>query len=211
MQKFTRLFGTAVPLRKANIDTDVIIPAKRLVGYQRDELGTFAFEPLRFHAHGDEDPESVFNQPRYRDATILVTDENFGCGSSRESAVWALMAYGFRCIIAPSFGDIFENNAFQNGLLLVRLRKNQVDRIGAELDDAVSPVMTVDLGKEIVVTPAGMTLSFAINSEKREALLSGRDEIAMTLARDAEIGAYQACDRALRPWVYETAPARSTD
>jgi 3-isopropylmalate/(R)-2-methylmalate dehydratase small subunit len=107
MQKFTQVSGVAAPLMKANIDTDVIIPVKRLIGYQRHELGAFAFEAYRYRPDGSENPEFVLNQPRYRDAKILVTGENFGCGSSRESAVWALASFGFRCIIAPGFGDIF--------------------------------------------------------------------------------------------------------
>ncbi|MGN6572155.1 MAG: 3-isopropylmalate dehydratase small subunit [Pseudolabrys sp.] len=206
MEKFTSVTGIAAPLMRANIDTDVIIPVKRLIGYQRHELGAFALEGYRFRLDGSENPDFVLNQPRFRDAKILVTAENFGCGSSRESAVWALAGYGFRCIIAPGFGDIFHNNAFQNGLLLIRLPRGEVDPIAEELASAPSPVMTVDLQSCTVTTPTGGTLSFDIDGERRQALLEGRDEIAMTLLRDAEIEAFQQRDRAARPWIYQTAP-----
>ena len=206
MEKFTQLSAGAAPLMRPNIDTDTIIPVKRLIGYQRHELGAFALEPYRFRPDGSENPDFVLNQPRYRGAKILITAENFGCGSSRESAVWALMAYGFRCIIAPGFGDIFHNNAFQNGLLPIRLPREEVDRIAEELAGAPSPAMTVDLHSCTIATPAGRTVAFEIDGERRQALLEGRDEIAMTLLRDADIAAFQIHDRVARPWIYQTAP-----
>ena len=207
MEKFTQLSALAAPLMRPNIDTDAIIPVKRLIGYQRHELGAFALEPYRFRADGSENPDFVLNQPRYRGAKILVTAENFGCGSSRESAVWALMAYGFRCVIAPGFGDIFTNNAFQNGLLLIRLPREEVDRIAEELGGAPSPAMAIDLQSCTITTPAGRQLEFQIDGERRRALLEGRDEIAMTLLRDADIAAFQSHDRVARPWIYQTVPA----
>ena len=207
MEKFTQLSALAAPLMRPNIDTDAIIPVKRLIGYQRHELGAFALEPYRFRADGSENPDFVLNQPRYRGAKILVTAENFGCGSSRESAVWALMAYGFRCVIAPGFGDIFTNNAFQNGLLLIRLPREEVDRIAEELGGAPSPAMAIDLQSCTITTPAGRQLEFQIDGERRQVLLEGRDEIAMTLLRDADIAAFQSHDRVARPWIYQTVPA----
>ena len=207
MEKFTQLSALAAPLMRPNIDTDAIIPVKRLIGYQRHELGAFALEPYRFRADGSENPDFVLNQPRYRGAKILVTAENFGCGSSRESAVWALMAYGFRCVIAPGFGDIFTNNAFQNGLLLIRLPREEVDRIAEELGGAPSPAMAIDLQSCTITTPAGRQLEFQIDGERRQALLEGRDEIAMSLLRDADIAAFQSHDRVARPWIYQTVPA----
>jgi len=206
MQKFTHVTGVAAPLMKANIDTDVIIPVKRLIGYQRHELGAFALEAYRFRLDGSENPDFVLNQPRYRDAKILITGENFGCGSSRESAVWALAAFGFRCIIAPGFGDIFTNNAFQNGLLLIVLPKMQVDRIAGEAQSAKSPVMTIDLETTTISTPSGERMLFEIDGERRQALLEGRDEISMTLTRDADIRTFQERDRMARPWIYQTTP-----
>lgn len=206
MQKFTRVTGTAMPLMKANIDTDVIIPAKRLVGHKREELGAFAFEAHRYRPDRSDNPDFILNQPRYRNAEILVTGENFGCGSSRESAVWALAGYGFRCVIAPSFGDIFTNNAYQNGMLLIRLPNDEVERLAADVENAVLPVMTVDLEKQLITAPSGAQTLFEIGAERRQALLEGHDEIAMTLTRDAEIRAFHERDRAARPWIYQTGP-----
>ncbi|MBM3526818.1 MAG: 3-isopropylmalate dehydratase small subunit [Alphaproteobacteria bacterium] len=206
MQKFTRVTGIAAPLMKANIDTDVIIPAKRLVGHRRDELGAFAFEAHRYQPDRTDNPEFVLNRPRYRGAKILVAGENFGCGSSRESAVWALAGFGFRCVIAPSFGDIFTNNAFQNGMLLIRLPSEQAERLAAALESCVDPTMTVDLERRVVTEPSGTEMPFEIDAELRQALLEGRDEIGMTLAREAEILAFQERDRAARPWIYRPRP-----
>ncbi len=204
MEKFTRVTGIAAPLMKANIDTDVIIPAKRLVGHQRGELGAFAFEAYRYRPDRTDNPDFVLNLARYRGAKILITGEHFGCGSSRESAVWALAGFGFRCVIAPSFGDIFTNNAFQNGMLLIRLPKEQVDRLAAEIESGSTPAMTVDLQSRTVTAPSGAETPFEIDAERRQALLEGRDEIGMTLARDADILAFQERDRAARPWIYQT-------
>lgn len=205
MQKFTVVTGKAAPLLKANIDTDVIIPAKYLVGMQRSQLGAHAFEAFRYKPDRTENPDFVLNQPRYRDAQVLVTGENFGCGSSRESAVWALAGIGMRCVIAPSFGDIFFNNAFQNGMLLIRLPKEVVEQIAAELEGPAEPAVTVDLEQQVVVMPSGARIAFEIDAERRQALLEGRDEIGMTLTRDAEIRAFQERDRDVRPWIYRTA------
>lgn len=204
MQKFIRVTGTAAPMMKANIDTDVIIPAKRLVGHQRSELGAFAFEAYRHRPDRTDNPEFILNQPRYRGAQILVAGENFGCGSSRESAVWAMAGFGFRCVIAASFGDIFFNNAFQNGMLLVRLPAAQVERLAAEVESAAAPTMTVDLQKQSIAAPSGAEIPFEIDAERRQALLEGRDEIGMTLTREAEIRAFQERDRSARPWIYQT-------
>jgi 3-isopropylmalate/(R)-2-methylmalate dehydratase small subunit len=206
MQKFTCVVGTAAPFVKANIDTDLIIPANRLVGYHRDELGGFAFEAYRYRANRSDNPDFVLNKPRYRGAQILVSGENFGCGSSRESAVWALTGFGFRCVIAPSFGDIFANNAFQNGMLLICLPQEQIEHLAAELESSPSPAMTVDLSTQTITAPSGEVTSFEIDAERREALLEGRDEIGMTLMRDASIRAFQERDRSTRPWIYQTKP-----
>lgn len=204
MQKFTTVAGPAAPLMKANIDTDVIIPAKCLVGHRRDELGAFCFEAFRYRSDRSLNPDFVLNQPRYRDAQVLVTGENFGCGSSRESAVWALAGIGIRCVIAPGFGDIFFNNAFQNGMLLIRLPKDQVERLAGELERAATSTVTVDLQKQVIASPSGEQIPFEVDSERRQALLEGRDEIGMTMTRDQEIRAFQERDRGLRPWIYQT-------
>ena len=204
MEKFTRLTGAAAPLLRANIDTDVVIRINRLIGYKRGELGPFAFEAWRYRPDGSENPDFPLNQPKYRAARILVAGENFGCGSSREAAVWSLVDFGFRCVIAPSFGDIFTMNCFQNGVLSIRLLKEQVERIGAELDAAADPAMTVDLKAQTITTPAGTRIAFEIDPDKRQALLEGIDEIGMTLKLDAQIRAHQQRDRGARPWIYRS-------
>lgn len=195
---------------KPNIDTDVIIPVKRLIGYRRHELGAFALEPYRFRTDGSENPDFVLNQPRYRGAKILVTAENFGCGSSRESAVWALASFGIRCIIGVGFGDIFYSNAFQNGLLLIRLPRDVVDQIVNDIERAPSPSVTVDLQACMIITPSQQRIIFELDGERRQALLEGHDEIGMTLMREADIRAFQERDRSARPWIYETARRRGS-
>ncbi len=201
MEKFTRLTGPAAPLMRPNINTDVVIPMHRLIGTKRGEFGPYAFEPWRY-TDGKENPEFPLNQPRYRQSKILVTAENFGCGSSREHAVWSLMDLGLKCVIAPSFGDIFYNNCFQNGMLPIRLPAQAVAQIAAELAAAPSPDMTVDLEAQTVTTPEGATIPFEIEPDRRAGLIAGLDEIGMTLTLEAAIRAHQREDRQARPWIY---------
>jgi 3-isopropylmalate dehydrogenase len=202
MEKFTRVTGAAAPLMRINVDTEVIIPMNRLVGHKREELGPFCFEPWRYLGEGRENPDFVLNQPRFRSAKVLVAGENFGCGSSREHAVWSLSAFGFRCVIAPSFGDIFHSNCFQNGVLPIRLPEDQVKTLAAELEAAAQPHLTVDLETQTIVAPSGRTIAFEIDAERRDALLEGLDEIGMTLKLDAQIRAHRRHDVADRPWMY---------
>jgi 3-isopropylmalate dehydrogenase len=204
MEKFTRLTGNAAALMRTNVDTEVVIPIHRLIGHSRAELGRFAFEPWRYQADGSENPDFPLNRPRYRAAKILVTGENFGCGSSREHAVWALHAFGLRCVIAPSFGDIFFNNCFQNGVLPIRLAQDEVDRLAAEIESAAAPTVTVDLETQTVTTPTGKVLRFDIDQERRQGLLEGLDEIGLTLKLEPAIRAHQRRDRDERPWIYRT-------
>lgn len=205
MEKFTTVAGPAVPLLRPNIDTDVIIPIQRLVGSGRTGLGPYAFERLRYAEDGTENPDFVLNRPQYRGSPILLAGPNFGCGSSREGAVWALMGMGFRAVLAPSFGDIFHNNCFQNGMLPVILPEDVIRRIAAETEAAQGARHTVvDLARQVVVTPEGAEIPFAIDARKREALLEGLDDIALTLRLGQHIAAWQAADRAARPWVWET-------
>ena len=202
MDKFTRVTGAAVPLMRINIDTEVIIPINRLIGHKRGELGPFCLEPWRYALDGSENPEFVLNQPRYRAANILVAGDNFGCGSSREHAVWSLADFGFRCIIAPSFGDIFYWNCFQNGVLPIRLPENHIKELAAEIEAAEQPLVTVDLETQTITTPSGRKVTFTTDPERRDALLEGLDEIGMTLKLDAQIRAHQGRDRESRPWIY---------
>ena len=204
MQKFTTVSGPAAPLLAANVDTDVIIPIQRLVGSGRTGLGPHAFERLRYREDGSENPDFVLNRPQYRGSPILLAGANFGCGSSREGAVWALMGMGFRAVLAPSFGDIFFNNCFQNGLLPVILPEEAIRRIAAETEAAQGAGhTTVDLLRQVVVTPAGEEIPFAVDPRKREALLEGFDDIALTLRLRDRIAAWQAADRAARAWAWE--------
>ena len=202
MDKFVRVTGAAAPLMRINIDTEVVIPMNRLVAHKRGELGRYCFEAWRYGPDGSENPEFVLNKPRYREARILVAGENFGCGSSREHAVWSLSDFGFRCVIAPSFGDIFYWNCFQNGVLPIRLPENQVKELAAEIETSENATMTVDLETQSITTPAGRKVAFTGDPERHLALLEGLDEIGMTLKLDAQIRAHQARDRESRPWIY---------
>jgi 3-isopropylmalate dehydrogenase len=205
MTPFTTVTGIAVAVPRANIDTDVLIPINRLIDHAPEALGPFLFEPWRFLPDGSPDPAFALNQPRYSGAQLLVTGENFGCGSSREHAVWATVAFGFRCVIAPSFGDIFRANCFQNGVLPLTLPVAEVAAITDELGDpTIEPTMTVDLVGQRVVTPSGRTIAFAFDPERREALLEGLDDIGMTLKLTAAIRDFEAADTEARPWNYRT-------
>ena len=201
MERFTKLTGVAVPLMRANIDTDVIIPIDRMIGHDRKDLGRFAFEALRYLDRKEENPDFVLN--RRRGAKILIAGPNFGCGSSREGAVWALWEYGIRCVIAPSFGDIFFNNCFKNGLLPIVLPAARVEELARQVAAAPEPaLLTVDLERRVIQTADGGEVAFEVAAAEREALLAGLDPIGMTLTRERDIAAFQARDRERRPWIY---------
>ncbi len=205
MEKFTTVSGPAAPLLAANVDTDVIIPIQRLLGSGRTGLGPHAFERLRYASDGAENPDFVLNRPPYRDSPILLAGPNFGCGSSREGAVWALMGLGVRAVLAPSFGDIFFNNCFQNGLLPVVLPAEAIARIAAETAAAQGARhTTIDLADQVVIAPGGERIPFPIDARKKEALLEGLDDIALTLRLKDRINAWQAADRARRGWAWES-------
>jgi 3-isopropylmalate/(R)-2-methylmalate dehydratase small subunit len=205
MDKFATLNSVAAPILRENIDTDVIIPISRLVGNSvRGTLGQWCFTPLRYRPDGSENPEFVLNREPYRGAQILLTGVNFGCGSSREGAVWALYEMGIRCVIGSSFGDIFFNNCFQNGLLPVVLNRQTVESLAREVEASQGAGrISVDLAEMTVTAPSGKRHSFAVEPARREALLEGLDEIDLTLKRASEIAAFQARDRQQRPWVHE--------
>ncbi len=202
MEKLTVLTGVAAPLLVPNINTDVIIRIERMSKHPKGELGPWALEALRFDSAGREQPDFILNRAQFRTARILLAGANFGCGSSREMAVWALQEYGFACIVAPSFGDIFFNNCLQNGVLAIRLPAAIIERIAARVlqggDDAT---VTVDLERQ-EIRHAGETIAFEIEPLARQALLQGLDPIAVTMQREPEIAAFQARDRLARPWLY---------
>lgn len=199
MQKFETVEGVAAPMLRANVDTDLIIRIERLVGTGRTGLGQHAFEQLR------SEPDFILNKPAYRDSPILLAGANFGCGSSREGAVWALMGAGIACVIAPSFGDIFHANCFQNGLVPVVLPEAEIRALARETEDSQGVGRTrVDLARQVVVTPSGRELPFAVDASRRAALLEGLDDVALTLKRREEILAWQARDQAARPWAWHS-------
>ena len=192
MQAFTTLSGTAVPFGAANVDTDVIIPSRFLKTITREGLGAGAFASLR------EDPDNIFDTERHRGAPILIAGDNFGCGSSREHAPWALADMGFRVVIAPSFADIFGGNAFKNGMLLVALPQEAIDRL---MEVAKTDPITVDLENQVVTTPFQDRFAFDIDPFRKHCLMNGLDEIGLTLAMGQKIDAHEARLADERPWV----------
>ena len=190
MEKFHKLDAVAVPIAAPNVDTDQIVPARFLRKPRHAGYGGFLFHDLRFGDGGAEKPGFVLNQPAYRGARILVTEKNFGCGSSREHAVYALWDYGFRAVIAPSFGDIFFNNCFKNGLLPIVLPAEHVAALQAELQRPGVQVI-VDLERQQVIAPSGTLYPFDVDPFRKQCLLEGLDEIALTLGHDGEIAAFE--------------------
>jgi 3-isopropylmalate/(R)-2-methylmalate dehydratase small subunit len=201
---FTKLSAIAAPIMRSNIDTDVIIRIERIVGNSvRGTLGKWGFGSLRYLPDGSENPEFIFNREPYRKAEILITGPNFGCGSSREAAVWSLQEMGIRAIIGSGFGDIFFANCFQNGILPIIVDKEIVDGLAAEVENTQgSGRIGVDLQEQTITSPSGERHSFDIDPRRRAGLLEGLDEIALTLRREHEIQAFQASDRAERPWIH---------
>ncbi|HXE00651.1 MAG TPA: 3-isopropylmalate dehydratase small subunit [Hyphomicrobium sp.] len=202
MDKFTVLTGVAAPLPIRNVDTDMIIPKQFLKTIKRTGLGKSLFYEMRYdNATGNEIADFVLNKPQYRNATILVTGDNFGCGSSREHAPWALLDFGIRCVIAPDFADIFYNNCFQNGILPIKLPQDDVDKL---LDDAgrgANATLTIDLEKQEIRGPDGGVIKFDIDSFRKHCLLNGLDNIGLTLKKDAAITSFETSTASTRPWL----------
>jgi 3-isopropylmalate/(R)-2-methylmalate dehydratase small subunit len=209
MEKLRTLTSKAAPLMLANIDTDVITPMRRLVAHSGPALARYAFEPLRYLGGdadlGEPNPDFIMNQPAFQQSKVLITGENFGCGSSRETAVKVLADLGYRCVIGSSFGEIFYNNCFQNGILPIVLPLEQVGSLAAEALETADGggVVTVNLETCTITTQLGNTIPFEVNALRREALLQGLDAIGVTLQREDAIAAFQAEDRQTRPWVYQ--------
>ena len=203
MEKFSTLTAVAAYYPRANVDTDLIIRVERCAKVEKQDLGQYAFEMARFLPDGTDNPAFPLNHEPFRKAQILVGNINFGCGSSREMAVWAIAGLGIRCVIAPSFGDIFFSNCFQNGLLPVVLPQEVIEKLGAMLvADPARAMVTVDLGRQKVIAPDGAELGFEIEPLRKKALLEGLDEIGLTQLHEPEIAAFQQKDRLKRPWVY---------
>jgi len=200
MEPFRRLDAIAAPMAAANVDTDQIIPARFLWRARSDGWGHLLFHDLRFSEDGSEKP-FVLNRAEYRDARVLVTGRNFGCGSSREHAVWSLYDYGFRAVIAPSFGDIFFNNSFQNGFLPIVQPPEVCEALCRALEDEPGAHLAVDLSAETIVAPDGGALGFAIDPFRRDCLLAGTDEVRFTLAQIDEIDAFEGTHQGRMPWL----------
>ena len=201
MQKFTKLTGIAAPLPMMNVDTDMIIPKQFLKTIARTGLGKNLFDEMRFDQDGNEISSFVLNQPAYRNAQILVAGENFGCGSSREHAPWALLDFGIRVVIAPSFADIFYNNCFKNGILPIVLPQDQVDMLMEDAARGANATVTVDLENQTISGPDGGTIAFDVDPFRKHCLINGLDDIGLTLEKAAAIDAFEARAAAERPWV----------
>jgi 3-isopropylmalate/(R)-2-methylmalate dehydratase small subunit len=201
MQKFTTLTGVAAPLPLRNVDTDMIIPKQFLKTIKRTGLGKSLFFELRFDQAGKEVEDFVLNQPAYRKARILVTGENFGCGSSREHAPWALMDFGIRCIIAPDFADIFYNNCFQNGILPIKLPQADVDKLMDDASRGANATLTIDLEAQEIRGPDGGVIHFDIDPFRKHCLLNGLDNIGLTLEKQKAIESFEEKARTARPWL----------
>ena len=202
MEKFTKLTGTAAPMNMINIDTDQIIPKLHLRTIKRTGLGKVVFEELRFNTDGSEKPEFVLNQEPYRNAQIIVAGDNFGCGSSREHAPWALLDFGVRCVISTSFADIFYNNCFKNGILPVTVSKDELEALMADAADRENPELTVDLESQEITRPNGAKIKFKIDEFRRDCLLNGLDDIGLTMQKAEMIDAFEENQRAQQPWLY---------
>jgi 3-isopropylmalate/(R)-2-methylmalate dehydratase small subunit len=198
MEKFTTLTTVAAVLDRPNVDTDLIIPKQFLKRIERAGFGQFVFNDLRFRPDGTKDPDCPLNQERYKGAGILVSRENFGCGSSREHAPWALMDFGFRAIISPSFANIFENNSFKNGLLLIVLAADVTERLIALIEANPGYQLNIDLAAQTVSGPSGFSARFDIDPFRKELLLNGWDDISLTMKKEAAISAYEAARQ--KPW-----------
>lgn len=201
MDKFTTLTAVAAPLNMINVDTDMIIPKDYLKTIERTGLGTGLFSEQRYHDDGSDNPDFVLNKPAYRDAKILVTGDNFGCGSSREHAPWALLDFGISCVISTSFADIFHNNCFKNGILPITVSKDELDRLMDDAERGANAVLTVDLEAQEIRGPDGGVITFEIDPFKKHCLLNGLDEVDLTLAKASQIDDYERRAALERPWV----------
>ncbi|TGD67622.1 3-isopropylmalate dehydratase small subunit [Tabrizicola sp. WMC-M-20] len=200
MDKFTTLTGIAAPMPLVNIDTDMIIPKQFLKTIQRSGLGKNLFDEMRYTEGGAEIPDFVLNQPAYRSAEIIVAGDNFGCGSSREHAPWALLDFGIRCVIATSFADIFYNNCFKNGILPIVMPQDVVDVLMTDARKGANARMTVDLETQTVTTSDGQSFGFDVDSHRKHCLLNGLDDIGLTLEKAAAIDSFEAKTATVRPW-----------
>ena len=200
MEKFTKLTGVAAPLPIVNIDTDMIIPKQYLKTIQRTGLGKGLFSEMRYNEDGSENPDFVLNQPAYRKAQILVAEDNFGCGSSREHAPWALLDYGIRCVISTSFADIFYNNCFKNGILPIKVSKEDLAKLMDDAERGANATLTVDLESQEIRGPDGGVVKFDIDAFRKHCLIEGLDDIGLTMVKADKISSFEKQDASARPW-----------
>jgi 3-isopropylmalate/(R)-2-methylmalate dehydratase small subunit len=200
MQPFTKLTGVAAPLPMVNVDTDMIIPKQFLKTTKRTGLGSALFFEMRTRPDGSENPDFVLNKPAYRNAKLLIAGANFGCGSSREHAPWALLDFGIRCVIAPSFADIFYNNCFKNGILPIALPQAEVDRLMGDASLGANAVISIDLEQEEITRPDGSRIHFEIDPFRKQCLLNGWDDIGLTMRHEKEIADFESRRRVSEPW-----------
>ena len=201
MEKFTKLTGVAAPLPIVNIDTDMIIPKQYLKTIARTGLGKGLFSEMRYREDGSENPDFVLNQPAYRKAQILVAEDNFGCGSSREHAPWALLDYGIRCVISTSFADIFYNNCFKNGILPIKVSKEDLAKLMDDASRGANATLTVDLEAQEIRGPDGGVVKFDIDAFRKHCLLEGLDDIGLTMQKGKSIDVFEAKEKTERPWL----------
>jgi 3-isopropylmalate/(R)-2-methylmalate dehydratase small subunit len=201
MEKFTTLTGVAAPLKLINVDTDMIIPKQYLKTIKRTGLGTGLFSEMRYKDDGSENPDFVLNKPAYRQAKVLVAGDNFGCGSSREHAPWALMDFGIRCVISTSFADIFYNNCFKNGILPIKVSPEDLEKLLDDADRGANATLTIDLAAQEIRGPDGGTIKFDIDAHRKHCLLNGLDDIGLTKEKDDKIVAFEKKAAQARPWL----------
>ncbi|MEX0970300.1 MAG: 3-isopropylmalate dehydratase small subunit [Paracoccaceae bacterium] len=201
MEKFTKISGVAAPMPLVNVDTDMIIPKQFLKTIKRSGLGINLFDEMRFNQDGSEIPDFVLNQPAYRNAQILVAGENFGCGSSREHAPWALLDFGIRVVISTSFADIFYNNCFKNGILPIVLPQEDVDKLMDDARRGANAVVSVDLENQVITGPDGGEIGFKVDAFKKHCLINGLDDIGLTLQKVDAIGGFEDRYKTAAPWV----------
>ena len=201
MQKFTQLTGVAAPMPMINIDTDKIIPKQFLKTIKRTGLGTHLFDEMRYDMDGKEKPDFVLNKPAYRKAEVIVAGENFGCGSSREHAPWALLDFGIRCVISTSFADIFFNNCFKNGILPIPLPQADVDKLMADAEKGANARVTIDLARQEITRPNGEVIKFEVDAHRKHCLLNGLDDVGLTLQKGKSIDAFEAQRKQSQAWL----------
>jgi 3-isopropylmalate/(R)-2-methylmalate dehydratase small subunit len=201
MEAFKTLAGVAAPLPMINVDTDMIIPKQFLKTIKRTGLGAALFHEMRTRPDGSENPDFVLNKPAYKNAKILIAGANFGCGSSREHAPWALLDYGIRCVIAPSFADIFYNNCFKNGILPITLPQAEIDKLLDDASRGSNAIVAVDLEKQEITGPDGGMIKFEIDPFRRQCLINGWDDIGLTLRQEAKISSYEESRKLSAPWI----------